>query len=166
MAKQCHTAEFTRETENLPAATVAKLLGISLRQLNNYVNEGMPTKGFGTKRRFVWRRVWAWWRAKTKQAPTKPGALTLGAAQARKYRADAQRTELKLARERGQLVPVEDVKQARIKVNAIIRARLLAIPGKLTPMLASNGKQAEVKSVLEREIREVLTELSKTAGEL
>jgi len=61
---------FAKSLEELPAATVAAWLDISLRQLNNLVNAGVIQRtGAGVKARFNWYAVWkSWLEYKTKQA--------------------------------------------------------------------------------------------------
>lgn len=90
--------------------------------------------------------------------PAKVG-LSLAAEQARKVRIDADRAALRLARERGQFVAVEDVGRAIQKAFHICRNRFLRMPSKLAPQLAGQTATA-CASIMEGEVYEVLLELS------
>jgi hypothetical protein len=50
--------------DRLPAVRVAKWLGVGHRQLNNFVNEGLPRHGSGVKARFSWPEVLDWYMTK------------------------------------------------------------------------------------------------------
>jgi multidrug resistance efflux pump len=88
------------------------------------------------------------------------GAATYSEALARKTQAQAQREELKLAIAQGEVVRISDVRQAQEKINGIIRSRLLAMPGKLAPILLGLGSASAIKAKLETEVYEVLSELA------
>jgi phage terminase Nu1 subunit (DNA packaging protein) len=151
---------------------LGRLLGLTTRQLRNLTVAGMPSVGLGKQRRYVWRTCFDWYVAR-KVAELAPKnargdanyAFTLVEQQTRKTQADAARAEIKLAKERGEVVAVEEVKQAQIKVNSIIRTRLLGVPTKVAPLVANKGLP-QAKAVLESEIREVLTNLAKAGDEL
>jgi phage terminase Nu1 subunit (DNA packaging protein) len=151
------------ELNALTATESAKLLGVSLRQLSYMVQDGLPRKHSGKKVRYDWGQVCAWKESKSNgQQQTDDQKLSIQ--QARKYSVDAERAELKLRKERGDLVSVKDVTRALIQSNAIIRAKLLGIPTKLAPRLSGRHTTVEIKAILQTEIYEVLRELAATAG--
>ena len=48
--------------EAMDAETVAGLLDVSTRQINNYINlKGLPSHGEGRRRTFVWAEVREWY---------------------------------------------------------------------------------------------------------
>lgn len=79
-------------------------------------------------------------------------------AQARKWRAAAEREELSLAREKGRLVDRAENEAANIRKFTLIRNKLLALPVRVSPMV--EGKPvADVEHILTTEINLLLTEL-------
>jgi phage terminase Nu1 subunit (DNA packaging protein) len=82
----------------------------------------------------------------------------------RRLRAMAEIAEHELGQMRRELVAVDVAAEAVRRDYAAIQARLLSMPSKLAPELAAIAMPAEARAVLEREVREVLDELS--GGEL
>lgn len=80
-------------------------------------------------------------------------------AENRKLSADASLAELKLFRESGQLVAIEDVERVWTKQIAACRQKLLGIPTKLAPMVFAAESIEETRSMLEQELHEALNEL-------
>jgi hypothetical protein len=93
------------------------------------------------------------------------GTLNPAQERARRDRALSERIELQNEISKGALVRVNDVAAQVAAEYSIIRNRLLSLPAKIAPacvVVAGEGAQA-VRQVLEREIREVLVELSRDA---
>lgn len=152
--------------DSITTNELSELLCMTRRQVHGLVKFGLPSEGLGSMRRYRWRTVFQWYvlRKVEELRPKKVESgedLNQSQELARKYAAEASRTELKLAKERGELVEVEKVKRAQMVVNATLRTRLLGVPTKVAPLVAVNGNLPLVKSVLETEIRELLTELSR-----
>lgn len=155
--------------EALNQKQLATLLGLTTRQMWVLQNEGLPSEGLGKERKFVWRTCFEWY-IKRKVAELTPKstltgegeewARTLTEQQTRKTKADAERAEIKLAKERGEVVEVERVKQDLIKAFAIVRNRALGLPTKVAPLIAVNGNLPKVKAIIEAEVIEFLTGLS------
>jgi hypothetical protein len=85
---------------------------------------------------------------------------TLAVALRRKENAKAGLLELQLAQKQGEVVPIAAVRAKQEQINSIIRSRLLAMPGKLAPILLGMGSAARIKAALEGEIFETLAELA------
>jgi len=81
-------------------------------------------------------------------------------ARARKVAAEAQITELELAKVRGELVVAEDVVAAWSDTLSSLKAKIISIPSKAAPILASEDSAGGCQKVLEDLIREALEELS------
>jgi len=86
--------------------------------------------------------------------------LTYDEARTRKVAAEAEIAELELAKVRGELALVQDVIKAWDDVLAALKAKLLAIPTKMGPILAAELDAGNVQRQLEDQIRECLNELS------
>lgn len=78
----------------------------------------------------------------------------------RKMKADADTAEINLAKLKGELCVTADVIKAWESVLHSCRAKLLAIPTKISPILANETETNSVKLVLEEAVREALAELA------
>ena len=86
--------------------------------------------------------------------------ITYDEARTRKVAAEAEIAELELAKIRNDLAIVEDVVKAWRDVLAAMKAKLLAIPTKVGPSLASEDDASLIQLRLEDEIKECLDELA------
>ena len=85
--------------------------------------------------------------------------VDLNEARRRKASAEAQLAELELARQQGQVVAVEDVGVELERCYSAVRARLMAIPPKLAPLLCPDDP-ATAQGMIETAVVEALAELS------
>jgi phage terminase Nu1 subunit (DNA packaging protein) len=81
-------------------------------------------------------------------------------ARARKVAAEAQITELELAKVRGELVVAEDVVSAWSDTLGSLKAKLTSIPSKAAPIVAAEDSAGGCQRILDELIREALQELS------
>jgi len=81
-------------------------------------------------------------------------------ARARKVAAEAEITELELAKVRGELVVAEDVISAWSDTLSSLKAKMVSIPSKAAPIVAGEDSAGGCQQVLEDLIREALEELS------
>lgn len=92
------------------------------------------------------------------------GGVKLGStydeARTRKVNAEAQIAELELEKIHGTLVVAEDVVSAWNDVLGALKAKLLAIPAKGAPVLATETQTGQCQVILEDLIYEALEELS------
>lgn len=92
------------------------------------------------------------------------GGVKLGSsydeARTRKVNAEAEIAELELAKIKGVLVVAEDVTSAWEDVLGALKGKLLSIPSKAAPVVASEMEAGGCQKVLEDLINEALSELS------
>lgn len=81
-------------------------------------------------------------------------------ARARKVAAEAEITELELAKVRGELVVAEDVISAWSDTLSSLKAKLISIPSKAAPIVAAEDEAGICQKVIEDLVREALEELS------
>ena len=74
--------------------------------------------------------------------------------------ANAEKNELKNAQTRGELITMEAVNAKWAEDVSNVKAKLLAIPSKLTPILAQASNPHEVNKILTDAIYEALNELA------
>lgn len=88
------------------------------------------------------------------------GFLTYDEARTRKVAAEAAIAELELAKVRNELVLVGDVVKAWDDVLSAMKAKLLALPTKMGPILSPETDAGIIQKKLEEQIRDCLDELS------
>lgn len=101
--------------------------------------------------------------------PTTGGVIigsTYDEARTRKINAEAEIAELQLEKIKGTLCLTEDVVKAWQSVLHACRAKLLAVPSKISPVLAAEDDPAIVRDRLEDQIREALAELANYKPEI
>lgn len=86
--------------------------------------------------------------------------LTYDEARTRKVAAEAAIAELELAKVRNELALVGDVVKAWDDVLSAMKAKLLALPTKMGPILAAETDAALIQKKLEEQIRDCLDELA------
>lgn len=74
----------------------------------------------------------------------------------RREAAEAERAELSLAEDKGQLIRVDAVKAALANVFSATRDALLQIPARLGPQLAAESDPAKAQTMLHAEIHQAL----------
>ena len=81
-------------------------------------------------------------------------------ARTRKMNADAEIAEMELAKIRQELCSTQDVIKAWADVLNACRAKFLALPTKIAPLVATEDDPAIVKDILEKQIHEALAEMA------
>jgi hypothetical protein len=82
------------------------------------------------------------------------------AARTRKMNADAEIAEMELAKIRQSLCMTEDVIKAWGDVLNAVRAKFLALPTKIAPLVANEDDAGVVKQIVEQQIHEALAEMA------
>lgn len=93
-------------------------------------------------------------------------AAQLVAERVRKLKADATLAELQLAKERGELAPLEETTRAWERATAQIRARMMQIPQRAVVQIVAERDEGRIKDVLANEIRLALTDTADTEIDL
>ncbi len=162
--------------DTIDAETVAVLLGVSARQVNNYLNlKGLPSQGEGRRRVFVWREVLEWYVAyrtemelgggndgtdDAEMEVAGSGKEDIRAANLRKTRAEADLKQLALSKLRGEVITIHDARVRLDRFMANLRALLLSMP----PSLAGRLQGERDASNHERIIRDEMDALCRTAS--
>lgn len=73
-----------------------------------------------------------------------------------------QKTELEVARMRGQLIDVQDVRRLWGDVANTVTQNMIRLPSKLAPMLLMMDNVQQIAQIIEEEIRKVLNEVADT----
>lgn len=161
--------------EALDTESVADLLGVTARQVRNWVKDkGLPSKDDPRGRRFIWRDTLEWYivyrTEKDGSRGNQPTAATpatdpdqvesLEQATTRKTIAEANLKELDLATKRGQVVAIADAQLAIEVVSKNVQQKLLSVPAKLTGRLMGVADRNRIHAILEVEMKQQCTELA------
>jgi terminase small subunit / prophage DNA-packing protein len=156
--------------EVLNRTQLAARFGCSLPTVDAMVRRGLPYLRKPEKRGVgEWQFDWLEcdrWRFDQREAEirgeydTQTEATTLDEARRQLVVTQTRQAELQLAKDRGELVAIADVEQYVTDMISNARAKLIGIPSKLAPIVATKTKQAECKDIIEGEINEALVELS------
>lgn len=84
---------------------------------------------------------------------------------ARLARAQADKTELELAKLRGELVEIEVAAKTIGEEYAVVRAKLLGLPTRAAPLVHACNSVPEVNGILSDLVYEALAELSADCGD-
>ncbi len=87
-------------------------------------------------------------------------------ARSRKLAAEAEIAEMQRDKMRGELVDISSVESVVAEEYAAVRSKLLALPGKLAPMVAIEADEIACRDLIERGVTEALDELARDAGEI
>ena len=140
---------------------LSELLNVSERTLTSWQKEGMPVAdkgGRGAAHRYDVADVVRWL---TARGGTERESLDLNAERARLARAQAERTELALARERGLLIERTAVILTWTNFVAVWRARLWGLPTRLAAFVGTTvDERTRIKDTAQQHIRELLTEMA------
>lgn len=90
-----------------------------------------------------------------------PMSSTLADARIKSETMRAEMLELEYRQKKGELIEREKVIMMATGIIAIVKTRLLAIPTKTAPLIVGSDSIKKIKTILEKEIRFVLTELSR-----
>jgi len=167
--------------EAMDAETVADLLGVSTRQLNNYIHhKGLPSSGSGRSRSFVWCDVLEWfvgYRIALEHGDGNGGSddgdldgessdsgrggkEDIRAANLRKTRAEANLKELQLGRLRGQVISIPDAKTRLDRMMGNLRAKLLSLAPKLASRIEGEKTRTTREAVIKEELENLCREIS------
>src|SRR5260370_995948 len=162
--------EKTEKPRIVGIKQMAEILNLTPSRIQQLVQEGLPKKLLGKYD----RDECAGWYIRYMQALVEKKALVGegGAVLAsereerlRLLRADADLREIELARERGQLVAIEDVEHEMTDLILVTKARVLAVGARVAPELVGENSRVMIQAVIERAHKEALSHLAqKEAG--
>jgi phage terminase Nu1 subunit (DNA packaging protein) len=166
-------AEATKNHGALSVIDVAELLGVTDRQVRNWIKDkGLPAKGDPRGRTLVWSETLAWYVAyriaetggsggsRKAVDPDSEPLESMEAALARKTRAEADLKELQLARERSEVAAIADVERVLGAANKSIQTLLLALPASLAPQLLGLEDHNKIFAVIDRGVKATLSNLA------
>jgi len=153
------------KTTEIPTAadvnTIAEVFGLTPRSIQNLEKQGIAVRVahgqydlVASVRNYI----------TSLQAEASPEDSEFAVARTRVYRARAEILEAQSQALRGQLHDAELVKEVVTEGISDIRAKFLAIPTRLAPILADEPDPAKCSEIIKNAIYEALTECSKYNG--
>lgn len=168
-------SEKLAKLEAFTVVEVAELLSVTEKSVRNWMNQkGLPFKDGQRGRVLHWPTVLEWYvsfRADEGGSNGKKASAvandvnltpeeTYEQALKRKVTAEADRLELKLAQERGQVVAVQDVEKSIAKVSTSLKSAILGLPAKLSTRLYGVRDRNQLRAILDAEARELCIKLA------
>ena len=151
--------------KDLTQREIALLFGVQEQNVMKWVARGMPASKSENGRVIINSAKATQWleaQAAARAAVAKPADLD--EARARKTAAEAELAEIAVAKARREVVEIALVAKAVSDEYAATRAKLLALPSKLGPMVAIETNATACQDLIERGIVEALEELSADAA--
>lgn len=144
-------------------AELANICGVSLPTIDDWVRRGCPIVsrgGRGKAWEFNTADVQGWRIADEVaralgSAPTSEKDLKL-----RRMKALTELDELELAKARGEVAPLDEIRRVVVAAFAEVRASLLVVPARLAPQLIGEIDERSIKAAILTEIRLALEALA------
>ena len=148
-------------SQDLKPKEAAERLGITTRWLAELSKRGtLPKRGSGKQAMHPWPALRDAFNVHLREQGALEATLAdLQAERAALVRVQRQTAELDLAVKRRQLVTVDDATAESDRLAQFVRAKLLNLPGRLSPALVGLGTIADAVERLDDGIRETLAEL-------
>ena len=144
----------------ISAPVLANILGISKRRVYQLVKEEIIPKGNGGRYDLSLSIQGYLCFLKEKSHVSLSESKNTHKEKVRLMKAQAEKIEMEVALLRGEMVLVDSVCIEIEKMVKAFRERALSIPNKITPIIFNQNSQSGVRSVLNSEINELLSELS------
>ena len=143
-------------------ATIAKVLDLSERRVQQLVKEGIIPKHERGRFELIpaVHGYIKFLKGKHIGKEASENVISLDEARRRKLTAEASMAELELETERGNLVEASKVENVWSEICGGIRGKMLAVPSQIAPLVIGENKQAVVKDIIENAILEGLNDLS------
>ena len=141
-----------------PVGTIASLLDVTERRVNQLVNEGIIPKT--DRGRYELFPVIKGYIKYLRERKFGEAVVSLDEARQRKLAAEAALAEIELAKARADVVRVEDVTRQWELILGDVRTRFLALPTKLAPMVAVEDAQKVIEEMIADGVHTALGQLA------
>ncbi|HBB8563925.1 terminase small subunit [Escherichia coli] len=141
-------------------ADLAELTGLSSRRIRQLVESGRLTRA--GRNRYQLAEVFM---ALVEEMSGGDKASELTVERVRKLRAEATLAELELAKQRGEVAPIEEFQSVWANRFTIIRANMLQLPQRVVTMLIGETSERRFKQVMTEEIKQILTAAASSGTE-
>jgi len=135
------------------------------RSFARLVSEGLPRRGEGRRIRFPWPEIFIWCLKREREkaaASLRPTTAQASEAERRERCAKAEIAELRAGELAGRLVPLEDYRREIARIGNLLRAAILAMPGRNALGMVGLATPAHAMAKLQEVARDLLVELQRT----
>jgi phage terminase Nu1 subunit (DNA packaging protein) len=135
-------------------------LGLSLRQAQNHVADGLPVTREGRVIRVDWAAGFQWYLDRQRELAAR-GAMpeAVAAAKERRAEATAKIAEVQAARVEGRVIDLKDAESWAASILAAVSEGLRAAPGRFAPRCVNLTSAREARQVWEVAAREILADV-------
>lgn len=159
---------FFEDDIYVQVAPLCAMVGVSSRQITNYVKDGMPfinignskQRSFPIKKCIDWLILKGYMEIKYDKSTETEEDLEDLPPKERKDLADARLKELELAKKKGELISLDEIRTEVEYIVSSVKNKALGVPSKIAPALIGIGTIAETKAILDEAMYELLTELA------
>jgi hypothetical protein len=130
---------------------IAEALGLSVRRVNQLQKDGVIPDPVVTDAKVVIKSYVSFIKTANKDLLTERTRLT---------KINADRKQLQLEKERGELIETKKAMWLWGGVCQAIHSKILYMPSKLAPLILGAKTIPEIKSIVEKFTREILTEIA------
>ena len=141
-------------------ADLAELTGLSSRRIRQLVESGRLTRAGRNRYQLA-----EGFMALVEEMSGGDKASELTAERVRKLRAEATLAELELAKQRGEVAPIDEFQSVWANRFTIIRANMLQLPQRVVTMLIGETDERRFKQVMTEEIKQILTAAASSGTE-
>ena len=143
-----------------PVTVIARLLDLTERRVRQLADEGViPRAGRGRYELVGAVRGYVRY-LRDRVLKGDVGPADYGLERARLVKARADLAEMEAAQRRGELLPAPEVTAAWTRIVVLMRARLLALPDKIAPLVHEATTIPEARNTLKDAVHEVLAEIA------
>ncbi len=140
---------------------LARTLDLSARQIQNLAADGIIPKGNRGEYPLI-RSIHGYIRYLKNEKGGGNLADAFNRAKTRDMNAKAHLNEMKLRRQRGELIAASEVRHTWQTITELFRDRLLTMPDRLAPRIMGARSRQDAKALIQEEIRQTLETLSRT----
>lgn len=150
-------------TKEVTQKELAEILGLSTRQIRNLEAVGLPHRAEGNRKLYPLPEAVIWHRERAvESALADAQSSDYEEAKAREMMARAEKAELEVAKMRGELIHIDDLERLHSTPLAQMRARLLALSGRIVSALPM--PPVEALEIIEPIVHEFMHGLSEDDG--
>jgi hypothetical protein len=147
------------DSELVPVNEAARRLGLTGGEVSRlHQLDGCPKLVRSGRTMLKWPDFPRWRDARLKREG-KPA--TLDASRARRAAAQAELSEIEVAKARGEVLTIADLERIVAKDYGMVKAGLLSLPGRLAPEILGLRSILDAQAVVDRRVREIMAELSR-----
>src|SRR5882757_1492082 len=152
-------------TPGVDVATVARIFGVNVSSVHRLAKEpGFPPKLgpglFDLQKATIWYIRYLQSVVRRRGPSGGPETAAVASGRLRVLQGQAEKIELGNAVQRGEYVTAASVGSVWTRLVTICRARMLAMPSKLAPLLTNKTEAGFIAEVIKREVYAALTELA------